>query len=230
MTSLVVGWLFGLAQGVRHAIEPDHLAAVSTVVAEQRSARASMFFAAAWGVGHALVLCVVGGVLFVARHEMPERLEHLFELGVAVMLVGLGLRAIRHAVRAGRGGAVTMHRHGAHTHAHGASAPHVHLRGWTLARRPLLIGVVHGLAGSGALTALVASSFGSAASGLLFMALYGAGAAIGMALLAGVVGVPLARFMSTRWGSTILLGSTGAFSLVLGFVWGWPIVHAMTAR
>src|SRR5438309_293313 len=88
-------------------------------------------------------------------------------------------------------------------------------------------GGVDGGRGSGALTALVASSFAPAASGLLFMLLYGIGAMFGMALLGGTVGVPLARVMRTRWGAAALLGVTGAFSLVLGFVWGWPIVHAM---
>jgi high-affinity nickel-transport protein len=231
MPSLLIGLLFGLAQGLRHAFEPDHIAAVSTMVAEQRSARASIFFAAMWGAGHALMLLVVGGALFVLRREMPQRLAHGFELLVAVMLIALGVRALRQAVRAGRAGASgasLVHRHGTRTHVHGVAESHVHVRRWTLARRPLLIGIVHGLAGSGALTAIVASSQPSAASGLLFMALYGAGATLGMALLAGFAGVPLARAMRTRYGAPILLGVTGVFSLALGLVWGWPIVHAMT--
>lgn len=230
MGLLLMGWLFGLAQGVRHAFEPDHLAAVSTMVAEQRSARASAFFAAMWGAGHALVLLAVGGALFVLRKEMPERAAHAFELVVAVMLVALGLRALRQAARAGRIGPPVAHSHGAVPHHHVGLVQHVHIRGWSVARRPLVIGIVHGLAGSGALTALVASSATSAASGLVFMALYGAGAMVGMALLAATVGVPLARAMRTRYGTTILLGVTGLFSLVLGLVWGWPIVHAMVAR
>jgi len=238
MTAALLGWIFGLAQGVRHAFEPDHLAAVSTMVAEQRSARASMFFAAMWGAGHAAVLLAVAGALFVVRAEMPPSLASAFELVVAGMLIALGVRALRQAVRAGREGPSVLHRHGAQAHAHGARAAHVHVGGWTLARRPLLIGVVHGLAGSGALTALVASSFhgpdaagtgtyASAASGLFFMLLYGVGATIGMALLAGTVGVPLARAMKTRWGGAILLGASGALSVILGLVWVWPIVHAM---
>lgn len=231
MMSLLMGWLLGLAQGLRHAVEPDHLAAVSTMVAEQRSARASLFFAAMWGAGHAFMLLAVGGVLFVLRQQMPDRVAHGFELVVAAMLIALGVRALRQAARAGRNTVPERHHHGARAHAHGApAAGHLHVRGWILARRPLLIGVVHGLAGSGALTALVAGSYPSAASGLLFMLLYGVGAMIGMALLAGFAGVPLARAMRTRYGATILLGVTGAFSLILGFVWGWPIVHAMVSR
>ncbi len=232
MPSLLMGWLFGLAQGMRHAFEPDHIAAVSTMVAEQQSARASMFFAAMWGIGHALMLLAVGGVFFVLRQQMPEGLAQGFELVVAGMLIALGVRALRQAVRAGRTGSPVLHRHGAHAHVHGAEERHVHVGRWTLARRPLLIGVVHGLAGSGALTALVAASFESAVAGIVFMALYGAGAAVGMAVLAGFAGVPLASVMRTRYGAASLLGVTGAFSLVLGFVWAWPIVcgplaHAM---
>jgi high-affinity nickel-transport protein len=214
MTAVLLGWLLGLAQGVRHAFEPDHLAAVSTVVAEQRSARESARFAATWGIGHALVLFVVAGVLFVARREMPASLGNAFELVVAAMLVLLGVRALRQAIRAQR----------AVSHDHAPRAAHRHD-----VRRPLLIGVVHGLAGSGALTALVAGSFASATAGLAFMLLYGLGAAAGMAMLAGLAGVPLARVVRTRWGRAAIFGATGAFSLVLGFVWGWPIVSAFAA-
>jgi hypothetical protein len=88
---------------------------------------------------------------------------------------------------------------------------------------------VHGLAGSGALTAIVASTYPSAAGGLVFIGLYGLGASAGMALLVGVAGVPLARAMRTRVGPQLLLGAAGAVSVVLGLVWGWPMVHAIVS-
>jgi hypothetical protein len=210
MSTLWMGYLLGLTQGVRHALEPDHLAAVSTVVAEQRSARASVAYAACWGLGHALVLLALGGALFVLRRRLPPPVESSFELGVAVMLVALGIRALRRAFGPRTGGSPGPRRHG-------PGLP-----------RPLLIGVAHGLAGSGALTAIVASTYPSAAGGLFFMALYGLGASAGMALLAGIAGVPLARAMRTRRGPSLLLGITGAVSLVVGLAWGWPIVSAWT--
>jgi hypothetical protein len=227
MWTLWLGCALGLTQGVRHAFEPDHLAAVSTMVAEQRSARASAAYAAFWGAGHALVLLVVAGSLFALRRQMPDELARAFELVVAVVLVALGLRALRAAVRAGRNGPASLHRHRGRAHVHAGVSDHVHVWSWTVARRPLLVGLVHGLAGSGALTALVAAAQPSAPVALAFMALYGTGAMLGMALLASVAGVPLAHAMHTRWGAPVLLGASGAMSFVFGLVWGWPIVHAM---
>ena len=220
---MLLGWLLGVTQGIRHAFEPDHIAAVSTLVAEQRGPRASMMYAASWGAGHALVLLVVGGALLLLRTEMPERLGDAFELAVSAMLITLGVRALVRAARAGRAGPTVAHHHGDVAHTHAAAPSHVHVKGIALARFPLLIGVVHGLAGSGALAALVLPKLPSAITGLVFIALYGLGAMVGMALLAGLAGVPLTRLMKSARGVPILLGVTGSFSLVLGIAWGWPI-------
>ena len=247
MGALLMGWLFGLAQGFRHAFEPDHVAAVSTIVAEQRSAKRATSFAAIWGIGHAFMLFVVGGLLLTLRRKMPQPMGEVFEFGVALMLIVLGIRTLAEAYRRrprnvpaecrdherdrardGDRDHRDRRRHGHDLRAHGSlneSLPRGRGK-WARARRPLVIGLVHGLAGSGALTALVASSFDSTAAGLLFMAIYGTGAMAGMAALAGVTGVPLARVMRSRLGPPILLGITGAISLAFGFVWGWPIVRA----
>jgi hypothetical protein len=226
MWTLWIGCLFGLGQGVRHALEPDHLAAVSTVVATQRSVRTSMFFAVCWGLGHCLMLVAVGAPLFLARRQVTEPLGSVFELFVAAMLVTLGMRALRRAYGAGGlplqpGDAVSLE---AKATATTGGRPAVS------AMQPLAIGVVHGLAGSGALTLVVASNYRSALAGLLFILVYGLGAAGGMALLAGAVGLPLARAMRTRLGPPLLLGTTGAFSLVLGLLWGWPALRAVALR
>ncbi len=194
----LVGCVLGLASGVRHATEPDHLAAVSTLVAQQRSAKNSMRFAATWGLGHGLMLLVVGGVLLTLRAHMPRALEESFELAVGVMLVFLGARALQQAFH--------------------AREPHSHARPHAL--RPLAIGVLHGLAGSGALAALAATRSPSLASGLLFLGLYGAGAMLGMAGLAGIAGVPLARLLHADRAGRIVLTATGALSLLMGLGWG----------
>ena len=219
MISVLTGLLLGTGQGVRHAFEPDHLAAVSTVVAEQKSTRASMTFAATWGFGHALILTVVGGALFFARAEMPARLGECFELAVGVMLMALGARALSQAARRSR-----AHEH---SHLHGAQDAAKASR-WTLARRPLVIGLVHGLAGSGALATLVMAKLPSMAEGVVFMALYGTGAMIGMAMLAGIAGAPLARLARRPNGLRLMLGLSGTLSLGLGFFWGMTaLVHVL---
>ena len=233
MLTSVLGLLYGLAQGMRHAFEPDHLAAVSTLVAEQRSARASTIYAATWGTGHALVLLVVGGALFLLRARIPDPVAEAFELAVAAMLVILGARALRRSALGARGalpgdGSATpeKHAHGAHGHVHG----HVSGGGFRIARQPLVIGCIHGLAGSGALTAVVLATGPSPAAGFAMLALYGAGAMLGMALLAGVLGVPLARIVRSSRGMPILLGVSGASSLLLGIAWGYPIVARLVAE
>ncbi|HWL85794.1 MAG TPA: hypothetical protein VNO21_08335 [Polyangiaceae bacterium] len=219
MLVALMGAVLGVASGVRHAIEPDHLAAVSTFVAEQRSSRATVAFAAVWGIGHALMLMVVGGALLFLGRQMPAVLGDVFELIVAIMLIGLGVRGLLQAVRAHRG------RHHAHPIPLVPRAPtrptHTHVG------RPLAVGLVHGLAGSGALTALVISRMGSPLAGLGFMALYGFGAMLGMAMLAGVAGVPLARVVRSPYGMPILLALTGVVSLVVGATWGAPLALRM---
>jgi cytochrome c biogenesis protein CcdA len=221
MLTVLGGWLLGMAQGVRHAFEPDHLAAISTMVADQRSARTGAFYAVAWGIGHALVLLAMACILFGLKAEIPERMGNAFELLVGVMLIALGVRALAQAVGAGRTGVPMMHRHGGKMHHHAGDLDHLHLRRWTLARRPLLVGMVHGLAGSGALTALVLAKLPSTFDRLVFIALFGAGATLGMALLARIAGTPLAHLRKTRRGMPALLTLTGTLSLSLGVVWGY---------
>lgn len=217
--STLLACLLGLVSGVRHAIEPDHVAAVSTLVAEQRSGRASFRFAAMWGMGHALMLLCIGGTLLALRKAMPSSLEQSFEIGVAVMLVVLGARAIRESAKAT--GPRAPHAHGgeAHTHA-GAAKAHVHVWGRSLLVRPMLIGVVHGLAGSGSLAAIAVARAPSAGMGLVLLALYGAGAALGMSVLAGLAGAPLAKLVESHRARRVLLSGVGALSLVMGLAWG----------
>ena len=105
-------------------------------------------------------------------------------------------------------------------HVHDGAAEHLHVRRFTLAKRPLFVGIVHGLAGSGALAALVLPKLSSMIHGVVFMALYGLGAMLGMAILAGVLGGPLARLARTKRGLPAVLAVSGVLSLGLGLVWG----------
>jgi hypothetical protein len=100
----------------------------------------------------------------------------------------------------------------------------VHIQGWRLARRPLLIGLVHGLAGSGALTAAVLASMPTVHSGLIYIALFGAGSALGMAFLTGLTGKALSGIARKQRTTAILLASSGLLSLVLGLFWGYKHV------
>lgn len=220
MTSLLPS-LVGLALGMRHALEPDHLAAVSTLASEERGGtRAGLKLGLYWGLGHTLSLLVVGGSLAALGAQMPARLESGFELLVAVMVVTLGLRAVRRAVKEGREGFEHTHEHGPLTHTHAAPSEHLHVSRWTLATRPLLIGVMHGLAGSGALTALVLAELPTPMARLTYIALFGAGSIVGMGLLTGLAGVPLMRLAKAPKLAAGLLLVTGVLSTGIGAWWG----------
>lgn len=209
--TLLVAVLFGLLQGLRHAFEPDHVVAISTMLTERQATRARVAYAATWGTGHCSTLLVVGAVLMLARLQVAERVDAAFECTVSVMLIALGVRALGRGLR-------DVRRAVDRTTAAPAPAPS------SAPRRAgaLVMGVVHGLAGSGALTALVVARMPSVASGLLEMLVFGAGATLGMSLLAGILGAPLARVLRMRWGAAGLLAATGSASLGLGFVWLLP--------
>jgi ABC-type nickel/cobalt efflux system permease component RcnA len=187
--------------GLRHAAEPDHLAAVSTLVAGGGSGRRAAVTGAWWGLGHALSLLAVGALLLLARTRMPGGWENAFEGVVSAVLILLGVRSLLHASRHARGIA--------HAHGHGEAGDHVH------EKAPLYVGLIHGLAGSGALTAIALASMPSLARGLVFIAAFGAGAALGMALLAGLAGAAI-RKLATPRVQVGLERLAGALSIALG--------------
>jgi high-affinity nickel-transport protein len=215
----------GSLLGVRHALEPDHLAAVSTLLAQERSGYKAAWLGACWGFGHTVSLVAVGAALVLLRAKMPAGIADLFELLVALMLIGLGIRAIAQAARQGSAGPEHVHHHGRMIHVHHGAAAHVHIGAWTLARRPLLVGAVHGLAGSGALTALVLATLPSAGAQLAYMGLFGLGSTVGMAALTGLLGWPLARAGRHRAVTRAIMLLAGCVSTILGVVWGYPIVQ-----
>ena len=221
---VLTGSALGTLLGMRHALEPDHLTAVSTLVTGERSSVRAAMLGASWGVGHTLSLVAVGAVLVVLRAEMPATVADLFELFVAVMLVALGVRAIALAVRQGPVGPTHTHHHGHVVHKHAGTTPHMHVGHWTLARRPLIVGAVHGLAGSGALTALVLATLTSTAARITYMTLFGFGSTLGMAALSCLLGWPLAKIGANRSITRALSVTVGCVSIGLGLFWGYPLV------
>ena len=216
---VISGCALGIWVGARHALEPDHLAAVSTLVADRPSARSAALLGAAWGLGHTVALLGVGLALLGLRAELPAGAARGAELLVAAMLVFLGARNLARAFAAGRGPMIA-HRHGALSHRHPAAvAAHVHLGPRPLALRPLIVGVVHGLAGSGALTALALSGMPTTASAVIFMALFGLGSVAGMTAISSLAGASLHRVLRGPRSQTWLTATTGVFSLAVGVLW-----------
>ena len=138
----------GALLGMRHALEPDHLAALSTLLTGERNVRRAAWLGVYWGIGHTLTLLVAGTLLVVLRTDMPAIVADVLAWAVVLLLVGFGFRAI--ALSAGHTSVGPTH-----SHVHGARPASIPAGRWTLARRPLMVGMVHGLAGSGALTALI---------------------------------------------------------------------------
>lgn len=214
----------GLAIGLRHALEPDHLMAVATLVARERGLGAAVRLGASWGVGHTLALLALGSVLIAARLAVPAGLDTLFELAVVTMIFVMGLRALVDAWRLNRDGRVALHRHGDVRHVHATAGAHLHIGGVALATRPLLVGLVHGLAGSGALTAMAIAGLPSWPEQLAFMLLFGLGSALGMAAVTGAAGWPLARLARTRGALPGLSAATGLAAIVFSVAWSAPLL------
>jgi ABC-type nickel/cobalt efflux system permease component RcnA len=193
----------GLIFGLKHATEVDHVVAVSTIVSRHRNLLRSAMVGALWGAGHTTSLLVTGAIVLSLRITIPEKISNWLEFGVAVMILGLGASALWRALRKGR--KVHLHKH---SH-HGVSHVHVHFHETTsrhdqkdasrhnhsinaIGIKPVLIGMMHGLAGSGALTLLVLTQIKSVWLGLLYLAIFGAGSIIGMLLMSGLIGLPFA--------------------------------------
>jgi hypothetical protein len=215
---------FGSLLGMRHAMEPDHLAAVTTLLSREPSSAKAAWLGFCWGLGHTIALVAVGITLALFEATMPAAVATIFELLVAAMLIALGVRAMVQAARQGPAGPMHLHRHGRIVHRHTGVPSHVHLGAWTLARRPLVIGAIHGLAGSGTLTALVLTTLPSTSARLTYMALFGLGSAVSMAALSGLLGWPLARLTTHRGVARVVSFAVGSLSTGLGILWGYRLL------
>ena len=268
----------GFLLGMQHALEADHIAAVSSIAARRSEVGDIVKHGLTWGLGHTLTLFAFAGAAILLGHAIPEKLTEPLETAVGVMLVGLGAhllwrlwrdRVHFHAHSHGDG---TVHVH-AHSHASGADltfatqpaassqanvkskaplesifssgpsiptfarvpaekgyecwnwttsetvpharAPHAHAHGFRW--RTLLVGLMHGMAGSAALLVLTVSQAPSAAAGLGYIALFGVGSMIGMGLLSTVIAVPIA--MSARFltlANRTLQGAVGLITIAIG--------------
>jgi ABC-type nickel/cobalt efflux system permease component RcnA len=201
---LSIGLLFGL----KHATEVDHIVAISTIVSRHRNVFRSAIVGALWGAGHTVSLLVMGAIVLSLRIAIPERVSNWLEFGVALMIIGLGVSALWRVSRTNS--EVHMHQHShdglSHTHVHfhekesqhqpNSHAAHSHAIarvGW----KPVLVGMLHGLAGSGALTLLVLTQISSSLLGFLYVATFGFGSIVGMLVMSGLIGLPFA-FTSRR--------------------------------
>jgi ABC-type nickel/cobalt efflux system permease component RcnA len=213
----LVSLLFlGFLLGIRHATEPDHVAAIATIVTRQQNLRGSAMIGAVWGFGHTLTILAVGGAIILFGVVIPPRVGLAMEFGVGIMLILLGALtltgmagAIREAASFVRGSSHQVHARGDYVHRHAESAGEGHghredsaplvwldagLRGLALYQwlRPLTIGIVHGLAGSAAVALLVLTLVRDAVWAIAYLLLFGAGTIGGMMLITLGLSAPFA--------------------------------------
>lgn len=241
LTPLIV---LGFLLGARHALDADHLVAVSTILSRERTIKGAIAIGAFWGIGHSLTILLVGGLIVALQWTVPPRIEILLELPVAVMLVILGVRSMRattpppghvHGQTEVADPHQHVHVHGdyvhAHDHGHGRDE-HGHREedtplGWVDRRlaafraygaaRPVIVGVVHGLAGSAAVALLIVPLVDSMPAAVLYLGMFGAGTIAGMTAVTASLSVPLTTGVQ-RWagGRTFMIRGVGLLSIGFG--------------
>ncbi len=214
----------GFLLGMQHALEADHIAAVSSIAARRTDVGDIVKHGLTWGLGHTLTLFAFAGAAIILGEAIPEHFAQPLEVAVGLMLVGLGAHVLWrlwcdrvhfHRHDHGDGQAhVHAHSHAGETVAH-SRASHLHAHGFRW--RTLLVGLMHGMAGSAALFVLAVSQPSSPVVGLGYVALFGIGSMVGMAALSTVIAVPLA--VSARWltwANRGLQGTVGIVTVTIG--------------
>jgi hypothetical protein len=216
LTVLGVGFLLG----IRHATDPDHVIAVSTIVSRQRSMRHAGLIGMLWGLGHTITISFVGAAIILFNLVIPPRIGLTMDLAVGLMLILLGVLNLTGVTQWVTDRFTPAHSHEgvihSHTHRHGQNA-HVHIHGHNpevhlhleqkpegafqkaLARigmyqfvRPLAVGIVHGLAGSAAVALLVLTTIRDPRWSVVYLLVFGVGTIAGMMLITMIIGVPFA--------------------------------------
>jgi ABC-type nickel/cobalt efflux system permease component RcnA len=245
MITLISIIVLGFFLGMRHATDPDHVIAVTTIVSRQRSMRHAAVIGALWGVGHTITIVLVGSAIILFGVVIPPRLGLTMELGVGLMLILLGILNLSGFTRwitemftpsvDALHGHVHPHVHGdyIHTHAHGHEPEkHGHAEeatpvGWMdrifgqlglyQAVRPLLVGLVHGLAGSAAVALLVLTTIRDPYGAIAYLLVFGIGTIAGMMIITTAIALPF-KYSQQRFArfNRALQVVSGVISLAFG--------------
>jgi high-affinity nickel-transport protein len=205
---LVVGFVLGL----RHATDSDHVVAVTAIVSRTRTARAAIAVGALWGLGHTATILLVGGAIVLFGIVIPPRIGLSMEMSVAAMLVVLGVMNLTGALRRIRDKAHSA----SHATPNGNRGADFGL-GLGGIVRPLVVGVVHGLAGSAAVALLVLATMRDPVWAIFYLSMFGVGTVLGMMLLTATMAVPIAA-VAQRSGQLerLLVSATGFVSISFG--------------
>jgi len=236
----------GFFLGMRHATDPDHVIAVSTIVSRERSIVKAAFIGILWGLGHTLTILAVGAAIILFGLAIPARAGLSMEFCVGLMLILLGVLNLSGAMKwmsekfspahpqvTGEHAHIHEHHSKLHFHWHSHAAEREHHAaslappqalersfaglGLYQALRPLFVGIVHGLAGSAAVALLVLSAIREPKWAVLYLLVFGIGTIAGMMLITSIIALPFS-FMGYRfaWVNRSLITGSGVLSLVFG--------------
>jgi ABC-type nickel/cobalt efflux system permease component RcnA len=238
----------GFVLGLQHATDPDHVVAVATIATRERRFRDGVRVGVFWGLGHALTLTAAGGLVVAFGLTVSPRAADGLELAVAAMLVVLGVVRLGDALPGLRGaptehlaaahvadhdhdGAEVFHTHAHAHHGHVHAHPHVHPSRRLLAAigagtpwRALVVGLVHGVAGTAALSLLVLATVHSTAGALLYLVVFGTGTIAGMTALTAVMAYPVARAARLAPARRVLALGAAAGSIAYGIFYALRLI------
>ena len=244
LSAMLLGFLLGL----QHATDPDHLVAVATILTRERRFADGALIGVLWGAGHMTTLTIVGAIIIGLKLTVTPAVGGSLELVVAAMLIVLGILRLRDAIRGldtvPAGHLVADHDHGggagvvhSHPHVHGAEHSHEHAHvhpsrwlaklgwrsGWP-AGRALVVGAIHGLAGSAAVSLLVLATLRSTTSAVIYLVIFGIGTIIGMTLLTSLMAFPVSMALRYRRARQALALCAGVGSIAFGLVYGYRLI------
>jgi sulfite exporter TauE/SafE len=199
--------LLGFSLGIKHAIEPDHVIAVSTIASESKNIKRSVFAGVYWGVGHTATLFIFGMFLIIAKNTITDTMAMSLEFIVGIMLVTLSLSSILSLLKNNH-----LHTH-SHTESKGKKRPHI---------KSFFIGLVHGLAGSAAMVLLTMSTVSNAWQGALYILIFGFGTVVDMLCFSTVIGLPFI-LTSGKQFNKYLSNLAGLISILFGLYYMYHI-------
>ena len=192
--SLLLVLAIGFVLGIKHALEPDHIIAVSTIASQSKKIWKSSLAGVFWGIGHTLTLFVFGVILILLKNEIPEAWAMSLEFLVGIMLVYLGFTTIFSWKQPER-------------HDHTGRATYL---------KSMIVGIVHGLAGSAAMVLLTISTIDEAWQGAIYIIIFGVGTCIGMLLFTTILSIPFVTSSSSKKVNRLLIRLTGVISTGFG--------------